>query len=180
MAPSTAADLVSDHQELERLFKELEPLLDGGRTLAALRHLDLIWARLAVHIRAEHLVMFHALRTACPDVGAPSREEMDAALSRLADDHDRFMRDLAVAVNLLKRHVAATGDAPLPDDALQSVRLHVERVTEGLEPHNALEEERVYRWLDELLTVEERQDVTERMRAELSAMPPRFSDEAAQ
>jgi hypothetical protein len=53
----SASVLVNDHSELDALADDLLSALDEKR-LKAFERIDLLWARLAVHIRAEHLCPF--------------------------------------------------------------------------------------------------------------------------
>ena len=47
--------LEKDHTEVDQLYNEVVGRLDAGSSEEVLERLDLFWARLAVHIRAEHL-----------------------------------------------------------------------------------------------------------------------------
>ncbi|HEX6045334.1 MAG TPA: hemerythrin domain-containing protein, partial [Pyrinomonadaceae bacterium] len=56
--------LADDHEDLHQLLEQLKKALhetDAGVPRGAL---DLFWARLAVHIRAEHLRLFPAVLSA--------------------------------------------------------------------------------------------------------------------
>ena len=62
--------------------------------------LDLFWARLAIHIRAENLHLFPALANAPASRftgkgGLPTRDEAHNVLLQLRSDHDFFMKELA-------------------------------------------------------------------------------------
>lgn len=76
--------LVNDHAELDLLLRGLPAEFDRGAARDVLAKLDLAWARLAVHIRAEHLHLFPALLKAAdrsPDgtaASAPSAEKVRA------------------------------------------------------------------------------------------------------
>jgi hypothetical protein len=50
--------LAGDHVALDRLLKQLQATLNNGDVNACYASLDLFWAKLAVHIRAEHLHLF--------------------------------------------------------------------------------------------------------------------------
>ena len=56
--------LVDDHAEVDALFRDLWRDFDGGGARGVFEKLDYLWARLAVHIRAEHLHLFPALLAA--------------------------------------------------------------------------------------------------------------------
>lgn len=53
--------LASDHAELDELLGELFAAFEAGEIELIYRTLDLFWARLAMHIRAEHLHLFPAI-----------------------------------------------------------------------------------------------------------------------
>src|SRR5437764_14237253 len=55
---STESLLEEDHASLGGLIEELCAALDGSDVARSFALLDLVWARLAVHIRAEHLCLF--------------------------------------------------------------------------------------------------------------------------
>lgn len=50
--------LANDHVALDQLLKQLQAALNDGDVKACYARLDLFWAKLAVHIRAEHLHLF--------------------------------------------------------------------------------------------------------------------------
>ncbi len=56
--------LAHDHSELDDTREELTAALDDGDTERALQWLDLFWARLAIHIRAENIQLFPTLQCA--------------------------------------------------------------------------------------------------------------------
>lgn len=174
MSLDAAQELVADHRDLDRLMGEGERALTAGDAAAALERLDLLWARLAVHIRAEHKVLFDVISDAVRlSGGDPGPEEVDATIVRLRDDHDLFMRELAEAVNALK--AAQAGESAELDPAVvEKVQGHLDAVRERMPTHNELEEERVYRWLGTLLPLDEQDRARERMVAELRDLPPRF------
>ncbi|HYJ45359.1 MAG TPA: hemerythrin domain-containing protein [Pyrinomonadaceae bacterium] len=173
-----ADPLVKDHAELDHLFRDLLVELDRGGARRVLPKLDMVWARLAVHIRAEHLHLFPALLKAAdrtPEratVPPPAAEEVRACVERLREDHDFFMRELAGCVNAL-RDVAAK-DSP-PDEQLRSVKRRVVAVCERLAEHNRLEEERAYPWRQVLLEHGEQEELLAMLKREIENLPPRFT-----
>lgn len=99
--------LEEDHNQLADLLAELKSRLKGGDAQEVFAALDVFWARLALHIRAEHLCVFPAILNAAPakfsardDV--PSFEEESAAIETLRADHNFFMDELAKAVKSLR------------------------------------------------------------------------------
>ena len=106
--------LIDDHAEVGALFRALDSAFARSRPREVLEKLDYLWARLAVHIRAEHLHLFPALLAASkggeagPAAGAPSPSEVREGIKRLREDHDFFMRELAGAVNAAREVLEST------------------------------------------------------------------------
>ncbi|HEY3271098.1 MAG TPA: hemerythrin domain-containing protein [Geothrix sp.] len=150
-----AAKLAADHREIDHLFREARAAVDQGLQTEAHRALDRIWMRLAVHIRAEHKVLFPAVAEARPD--------LEAALKALREDHDFFMATLAAAVNVLKSPVVNW----------TAVRFATGSVQQRLATHNALEEERIYP-LAEQFPEEQRRRLAGDMARELADLPERY------
>jgi hypothetical protein len=171
--------LVDDHAEVDALFGDLWREFDGGGARGVFERLDYLWARLAVHVRAEHLHLFPALLAA--SVGgqgggadeAPAPGEVRAAVRHLREDHDFFMRELAGAVNAARE--LAAQDGPPDRDRLLHIRGRASAVAERLAEHNRMEEQRVYLWPVTLLNESELDTVREGMRREIENLPPRFS-----
>lgn len=171
--------LVTDHQELDALGRGLFEAFGRGAAAEVLAKLDRVWARLAVHIRAEHLHLFPALLAAAEDAegrtaAGPSAQAVEEALTRLRGDHNFFMRELAACVEAVKRQAA--GEGPSQSAELEAVRRKVNGVFERLGEHNRLEEEEVYRWPCILLSVAARDQLDAAVRRELENLPPRFSE----
>lgn len=176
--------LTNDHAEVDALLRGLTRAFDGGDAREVFEKLDYLWARLAVHIRAEHLRLFPALLAAADaaagdddaaDAGAPTPRDVREAVERLREDHDFFMRELATAVNGA-RALAARGGEDGDDDVLRGLRERVLAVAERLAEHNRVEEEQVYRWPEALLNERERADLSAGVRREIENIPPRFSE----
>jgi hypothetical protein len=169
--------LAADHAELDGLLRALRAELEGGDAAAALARLDLFWARLAMHIRAENLHLFPAILAALSgdearrDQTTPSREEARADIARLRGDHDFFMHELAGAVKAMRglKHGGVREGNVLGD-----VNRVVRTLDGRLAAHNRLEEERVYRLPAVLLTAAEQAELAARVRRELDNLPPRF------
>ena len=98
--------LVKDHDELDQLLKTLLSSDTYFQQGSAFDSLDFFWARLAMHIRAEHHHLFPAIIDATAD--SQKQNEVEAAITQLKEDHDFFMKRLAEAVNLL-RHLNQSG-----------------------------------------------------------------------
>jgi hypothetical protein len=108
--------LAGDHAEVDALFNDLSREFDRGGARVVFEKLDYLWARLAVHIRAEHLHLFPTLLSAAGsgdkgDEGVPAPEKVRGAFESLREDHDFFMRELAWAVNAA-RELAGGGNPP--------------------------------------------------------------------
>jgi hypothetical protein len=166
--------LTDDHAELDGLLRGLTTEFDRGDAGAVLARLDYVWARLAVHIRAEHLHLFPALMAAA-EAGRSGAEasEVRATVERLREDHDFFMRELAGAVNNARGLAARAGEDV--SAALRQIGERVSAVAGRLAEHNRVEEQEVYRWPEALLGEAARADLGREMRRELENLPPRFS-----
>jgi hypothetical protein len=174
--------LTGDHEALDKLLSALLAALDEGDAATAFARLDLFWARLAMHIRGEHLHLFPAvLKALNADTGeradqTPATTEALDAIGQLHGDHDFFMHELAGAVKVMRDcRTIAGGDST---SAIGSVRQTMTTVRDRLEAHNKLEEELVYRLPARLLEPEEQTALEAGIRDELKNLPQRFRDEA--
>src|ERR1051325_2506367 len=86
--------LSDDHDAVSEVLKQLLTALDNNDVATSFSRLDLLWARLAVHIRAEHLHLFPAV--------TKHLRESHAIVENLRTDHDFFMRELARAIAILR------------------------------------------------------------------------------
>lgn len=151
--------LADDHHAVSEILKQLLTALDNKDVETSYARLDLLWARLAVHIRAEHLHLFPAL--------ASRLTEAQAMIDTLRVDHDFFMRELARAIGILRTGAELTVVADI-----------VREVEKRLATHNEIEENEIYRWSSTMLTEPEQLELLARINAELENRPPRFSEEA--
>lgn len=174
--------LAGDHAEVDAMFPDLWREFDRGGARGVFEKLDYLWARLAVHIRAEHLHLFPALLAASvggQGVGAdaaPTPGEVRAAVEHLREDHDFFMRELAGAVNAARE--LAAQDGPPERELLRQIKGRALAVAERLAEHNRMEEEQVYLWPVMLLAEAELDAMREGIRREIENLPPRFSEGA--
>lgn len=165
---SPAHELLSnDHEAVHEVLTQLLTALNKRQVQASYDKLDLLWARLAVHIRAEHLHLFPAV--------VSRLAAAEATVDRLRADHNFFMLELARAVEILRDL--------LSDRANVETRLvYVLNLVLGLEDrlasHNDLEENQIYCWAATILTEAEQRELAARMKAELDHHPPRFSPSA--
>ena len=154
--------LETDHHELDLIYREAVDALSSGNAAAALGSVDLFWARLAVHIRAENVRLFPAV---------PRNEQNDAVIARLRRDHDEFMKALAGAVRLLR--------GPETSTSVSEARTIVLKLGESLAEHDRLEEETVYRDAGTQMSHAQRAELALSIDAELQNIPPRFSAHGA-
>lgn len=164
--------LEHDHGSLDQLLTELDLALANPEVARGFELLDLFWARLAVHIRAEHLHLFPALRDAASKAAGksnmPTQEEVENTLARLQSDHDFFMKELAQ----LMKEARANGAG-----AAGGFRERLAAIRKRLETHNQIEERQVYFWSSLLLDETAVAALAERVRLELENLPPRFAAE---
>ena len=170
--------LASDHAALNESLNEFFAALDAANLEECHARLDLFWARLAMHIRAEHLHLFPAIlralreRTESESDCPPSLNEAVSAIERLRGDHDSFMRELSGLIRLLNGLIK-TGQQSLTRES-EALRAGVVEVSERLAAHNEFEEDQVYRWAEELIPSSEQTRLDARLKNELVKMPRRF------
>lgn len=159
--------LADDHLALGEVLNGLQAALRSGDAKTAHAKLDLFWARLAVHIRAEHLHLFPAITRHAGDAA------VDQTVRQLRADHDFFMHKLARAMAVM-RGLLNTTDATTISGGLQTVRGVVSEVEQRLVVHNELEENQVYR-LTDVLSEQDQAELSTKIDKELANQPPRFS-----
>jgi hypothetical protein len=139
----TIEDLLGkDHKQLDKLLGAVRATLEGGNSVEVFETLDLFWARLAMHIRAENLHLFPSvLNKRQRENGEgqleylPSRE-VQKAIERLKADHNFFMQQLSRAIRIL-RETPIASDSVVECDAVREI---LGGVSERLMAHNELEE----------------------------------------
>lgn len=171
-----ATVLTPDHSEIDTLAGDLLVALDEGDKLKVFARLDLLWARLAVHIRAEHLCLFPSILEAnFSDTGSGlTYQEAQGAIDQLRLDHEFFMRQLGTSVNGMRKQQAASNDDAVRKQ-FRKLRRSVSELQIRLAKHNQLEENHVYNWVNVLLDEAEQSVLVARIRSELENIPPRFS-----
>ena len=170
---SEARQLLSDdHYAVSEVLNQLLVALDNKDVQTSYAKLDLLWARLAVHIRAEHLHLFPAVTSHLTE-----SSEALAMVEVLRTDHDFFMRELARAISTLRelRQRILTDSDQAKLNALADAVREMER---RLATHNELEEKQIYLWSSRILTEPEQLELLARINAEIENRPPRFSAEA--
>lgn len=176
--------LADDHRAIDQVLTELKAALENGDVESSHAKLDLFWARLAVHIRAEHLHLFPTVLAGAGDKSAndssvPDRDQMEAAVEQLRDDHEFFMRELAAAIETV-RNLSKVSDRRSDVAGLENIHHIVTQIERRLEAHNELEENQVYRWVGIILSEQKQIDLATKVAHELANKPPRFSTEAWQ
>jgi len=170
--------LTHDHSELDELLDRIFAAFEGSTTEQIYQTIDVFWARLAMHIRAEHLHLFPAILSMLEspkhpkENRVPNSEVVRNAIASLHEDHDFFMRELAGAIKQMRdlRQKNYEDSA----NRLLTVSETIIAVKGRLETHNEREETDVYRWAERLLNQSELADLNGRMQKELDNSPPRF------
>ena len=151
--------LRDDHDDVDKVLKQLLTALDNRDLQESYAKLDLLWARLAVHIRAEHLHLFPAVISRLP--------EIQPVIYQLREDHYFFMRELARALGTLREGAR-----------FEPVIETVQEVEKRLANHNEIEENQIYISTSRILTDSEQAELATRINHELENRPPRFSLES--
>jgi iron-sulfur cluster repair protein YtfE (RIC family) len=171
--------LEQDHGQLSELLRELELSLrqdDPGHSFALL---DLFWARLAMHIRAENLYLFPAILNTPRKLfydrsDLPSFEEAETKVESLRSDHNFFMDELSKAVKTFREILAKDERGENLAESLDTITERVKAVSQRLQSHNVLEEDQVYKWAALILSASDLLDLGTALRRELENLPPRF------
>ena len=163
--------LIGDHTAVDKILKQLQSALHRGDLEVAHKELDLFWARLAVHIRAEHL---HLFPTVLADLENAALDEPQTVVMQLRQDHDFFMRELALAVEIMRELLAFPQQVNL-QERLNNVKRIVLEVERRLIKHNELEENHIYHWAATLLNSHEQANLAKLVTAELEKRPSRFN-----
>ena len=169
--------LQHDHAEIGDLLDKLGVALASPDFSRAHATLDLFWARLAVHIRAEHLHLFPTISRAASRWRNAGNElppeEPEKTIAALRHDHDFFMRELAQAMAITRSLLANNENAA---EQLQEVERKILAIKTRLIEHNAIEEIGIYVWSSSWLSEAERSELAFQVRKELENLPPRFGD----
>jgi hypothetical protein len=176
MSSAASDQLIEDHVALDKILKELKAVLAGRDVIAGHAKLDLFWARLAVHIRAEHLHVFPAVLSHLESVKGGSAPDLSAAqslIARLVADHDYFMVGLARLMKTM-RELLKVSETEIINEQAGYVSDMVDEIEQRLIDHNDLEEERVYRWVTTIPGSAHQEDLARQIIGELEKRPPRF------
>jgi hypothetical protein len=176
MENSVESLLENDHESLGQLLTELNLSLSTLDVSRSFELLDLFWARLAIHLRAEHLHLFPALADAprTLDTGkddVPGPQEVHELINQLRLDHDFFMKELADMIRVMRD---MTTHQRVDQSVLVDLSTRLMRITSRLDVHNELEEAQVYKWVGLIFDAETLADLGRRIQHELDNLPPRF------
>ena len=173
--------LADNHTKLDSLLDAVFAALDKAEAQSAFQKLDSFWARLAMHIRAEHLHLFPAIlgaietqKSVAENGSLPSLQAAQNAITELREDHDFFMRELLDAMKRMRGlHENRQTKSEIAEE-ISVVRETVAAVRRRLEKHNEREESEIYEWADRVLSEPKRDALDERMKKEIENLPPRF------
>lgn len=175
MKNSVESLLEADHESLGQLIPMLDEEMEKHNFPRAFELLDLFWARLAIHIRAENLHLFPALDNAgalfTGKGGLPTRDEAHNLLLQLRSDHDFFMKELA---EMMKRARGIRVSEVDDFNWAEELRRRLVVLGKRLEAHNLIEEKRTYAWPALVFDEPTMLRLCERLRHELENLPPRF------
>ena len=171
--------LINDHAAIDEVLKQLQTALRMGDVETVFAKLDLFWARLAVHIRAEHLHLFPTVLSSLGNAtvkqqSAPSLDEAMSVVAQLRKDHEFFTHQLALAVAIMRELLTLPQHVIVPE-GLSNVKKIVFEVEERLIKHNELEETQIYRWATMILSPEDQAKLEREITTELRKHPPRFT-----
>jgi len=166
--------LEDDHTELDTLVEKVMAAIEAEDAADTLAKLDFFWARLGIHIRAEHLRLFPVVREVAKR--APDLESIPEILVVLREDHDYFMTELARAMKAMRLVFSFGNEA----ETFANVRGLVEGVVERLKIHNEIEEQQIYTLTgSDFLEPAEADELLASVKSELDRYPNRFREAAA-
>lgn len=168
---STVSDLLErDHDELDGLFASVLSSLAVGDCQQLYLDLDYFWARLAMHIRAEHHALFPALR------GLSSVNDIEDILQQLRVDHDFFMVEIARAIKALRLVFSFSNEA----ETIEVVKDLLGPIQTRLAAHNVTEETGIYQIIASAqLPDAQLRELQTAIKHELDNLPPRFAETSA-
>ncbi|MGH9874150.1 MAG: hemerythrin domain-containing protein [Pyrinomonadaceae bacterium] len=177
MEQTTSELLAQDHEKLAALLEGLHAKLSEHDAQRSLELLDLFWARLAMHIRAENVYLFPAVLNAVSLHNAgimPAIDKATSVIESLRNDHNFFMDQLSQAIKTMREMISGAEKDTQTAGRFELIRSRVNAVTARLEAHNELEEEQVYTWPALMLSQPQRENLRAALKRELENLPPRF------
>lgn len=168
--------LADDHVAVDKLLKQVHAALNSGEVEASYAKIDLFWAKLAVHIRAEHLHLFPDVLDGVIKANGEHQSvaQVRSAIEQLRADHDFFMHELGNAIGMV-RLLLKVSEQPVIDKELSRVKTTITYIEQRLANHNQLEESHVYRLAGIVLSPAEQAELAQRINSELENRPPRFT-----
>ena len=170
----TSADeflLSDDHADVDILLSNAIQKLECGSAADAFEALDLFWARLAMHIRAEHLHLFPAVLKENETVDADVN--LSSTLERLRRDHDYFMHELADSIKAMRLI-----DPSNESEITRATAGRLQAIRTRLAEHNVVEEKVVYP-LRQLLSESDQEQLLRSITKEITNLPSRLGKENA-
>ena len=170
--------LAHDHDALNKLLRQLKDALARSDLAASHAKLDLFWAKLAVHIRAEHLHLFPAILensnggSMISPIQKPSAVEARWAIGRLRADHEFMMHELARLIESL-RNLSGSDRGSIARELAAILNVIVE-LEKRLVIHNEFEETQIYRWTASVLNEQAQAELARQIERELTNRPSRF------
>ncbi len=158
-----------DHADIDQLLKSVFEMIRTRDAALVYTRLDLFWARLAVHIRAEHHQLFPELTNAARSTAGLKDEaaELESVMDGLRTDHDHFMKELAALVKIARSESVIS---------LSELKVRLNALSDRLLAHNKIEESRIYPLAERLLSGSRSAALIRMLRNELENMPARFAD----
>ena len=164
--------LTHDHSEIDALIDQIIGLFSSGEPEPIYEAIDLFWARLAIHIRAEHLHLFPSLKEASRLLDAAQAAAIKNRVEELHEDHNFFMREMIGAIKTMRQIIADPDRVEL--SRLVEVKERIENVHRRLIVHNVKEETEIYSLVDRLLVPDAAIMLRTKIKRELDNLPPRF------
>jgi hypothetical protein len=169
--------LKGDHEVLDGMLNQLVIQLGKPDLPWAFESLDLFWASLAIHIRAENICLFPAILNAPRDRfgkrGVPSYEEARAIIEQLKNDHNFLMTQLGDSMKGLRAMILHPEYSV--GISISELRDRIATVGDRLYKHKAVEEEKVYLWPAVLLNEDSLEQLNAGVATEIQNMPSRFA-----
>lgn len=165
--------LADDHSELDAILQDVFTATEKADAEEIYQKLDYFWARLAMHIRAEHLHLFPAIIGTLSSCELSLSEKTKQKLETLQDDHNFFMREILFLIKLLREMQKTPKTDPTNRFSIVFDKLNA--VRERLESHNHLEETEIYQVIEITLDSAELSALNKKMQREIENLPPRFA-----